>query len=58
MFKKRSFQHFCSGFFSVFSFGNIPMPKLKPIELIEHFCLVESDINNSYEELKKRYEGK
>ena len=57
MFDRELFQHFCLGFFSVFRFGGIPIKGSEPLEIIEYFCQIEDDINKSYEELKKIYEG-
>ncbi len=53
MFNNSIFKGFCSGFKSVFRFGNMPVKFFNNIEISDYFCSVENDINKSYEELKK-----
>lgn len=54
MLNNQIFQSFCSGFMSVFRFGNLSIKPLKTLETVEYFCHIENDINKSYQELKKR----
>ena len=52
MFKKQMFQHFISGFLSVFRFGSVPFEQEKILDIAEYFCQVEKDLDKSYQELK------
>lgn len=52
MFNKQTFQHFISGFLSVFRLGSMPIKQAKTLDVAEYFCQIENDINKSYEELK------
>ncbi|MDG1436382.1 MAG: hypothetical protein P8P83_01160 [Rickettsiaceae bacterium] len=52
MISKKIFQHFISGFLSVFSFGKTPVKPNKSLDIAEYFCKIENDINKSYQELK------
>ena len=58
MFGSQIFQRFFSGFLSVFRLGAVPVKQVRPSDIAEYFCQIENDINKSYQELKKSYEGK
>jgi len=53
MFNNQAFQHFISGFLSVFRLGAMPVKQAKTLDITEYFCNIENDINKAYQELKE-----